>query len=81
MAQPLRKLVVGTDLANALLPSKLSFEYYFENADWQLNTHFDFDKVEATDISKVIDSFSIRKATGPDRIPIILSLFLFISQI
>ena len=60
---------VGTDLANALPPSKNSLEYYFENASWQINTHFDFNEIEATDILKVIDSFSIRKATGPDGIP------------
>ena len=44
-------------------------DFFFEKANFQTNVNFEFYEVDVHDVLKIVDSFSSRKATGPDRIP------------
>ena len=60
---------IGVEISSNLPLPKYSPEYYFEKNNTQTNAKFELYEIDTNDILKVIDSFSNRKATGPDGIP------------
>ena len=60
---------IGTELASNISPTNSRPEDYFKDINLNLVPTFNFEPIDTARVSSVIDSFSTKKATGPDKVP------------
>ena len=60
---------IGTELASNISLTNSIPEDYFKDIDLNLVPTFNFEPIDTVRVSSVIDSFSTKKATGPDKVP------------